>query len=192
MVTLAREPANVMNLAFWQGLAGALDELEADASVHGVIFASGLKRDIFTAGAPRCRAAAGRPVAGQQLDARPRVRRCRRAARAGNDLRQLYAPATSQEGYQRFMLAQNIFLARLYATRLATVASIRCSRRPRLALLIRGRPAAAPGLLCRASRPAWWEVLGQGRRADQSLCWQGRLPSGGLLPGPGLRLPRAD
>ena len=50
IVVLAREPANVMNLPFWQGLTRILDELEADTSVHGVIFTSGLKRDIFTAG----------------------------------------------------------------------------------------------------------------------------------------------
>lgn len=50
VVTLAKEPANVMDLAFWQGLTAILDELEADSSMHGVIFSSGLKRDIFTAG----------------------------------------------------------------------------------------------------------------------------------------------
>ena len=44
---------------------------------------------------------------------------------AGNDLKELYAPATSREAYNRFMLTQNLFLARLYGTRLATVASIR-------------------------------------------------------------------
>ena len=51
VITLAKEPANVMDLAFWEGLTALLDELEGDSSMHGVIFASGLKRDIFTAGA---------------------------------------------------------------------------------------------------------------------------------------------
>ena len=50
VITLAKEPANVMDLAFWEGLSAALAELEADSAMHGVIFTSGLKRDIFTAG----------------------------------------------------------------------------------------------------------------------------------------------
>lgn len=50
LIVLCREPVNTMNLAFWQQLASTLDELEADPSVRGVIFASGLKRDVFTAG----------------------------------------------------------------------------------------------------------------------------------------------
>ena len=51
VITLAKEPANVMDLAFWEDLTALLDELEGDSSMHGVIFTSGLKRDIFTAGA---------------------------------------------------------------------------------------------------------------------------------------------
>ena len=52
VVSLAREPANVMDLGFWQRLTAILDELEQDSDVRGVVFCSGLKRDIFTAG--RC------------------------------------------------------------------------------------------------------------------------------------------
>jgi 3,2-trans-enoyl-CoA isomerase len=50
VVTLCREPVNTMNLAMWQHLAATLDELEADPKVRGVIFQSGLQRDVFTAG----------------------------------------------------------------------------------------------------------------------------------------------
>ena len=50
VLTLAREPVNSMNLDLWRQLASALDALEADPSVRGVIFQSGLKRDVFTAG----------------------------------------------------------------------------------------------------------------------------------------------
>lgn len=50
IVHIAREPANVMDLEFWQQLTSAVEGLEQDADVRGVIFASGLQRDIFTAG----------------------------------------------------------------------------------------------------------------------------------------------
>ena len=49
-LTLCREPVNSMNLDLWHQLADALTQLEADKSVRGVIFQSGLKRDVFTAG----------------------------------------------------------------------------------------------------------------------------------------------
>eukprot|EP00803_Ostreobium_quekettii_P000378 evm.model.scf_540EXC.7 EVM.evm.TU.scf_540EXC.7 scf_540EXC:50731-52938(-) len=44
---------------------------------------------------------------------------------AGNDIRELYAPKTSLERYKRFWVTQNVFLARLYRSRLMTVAAIR-------------------------------------------------------------------
>lgn len=50
LVRLCREPANVMDLGFWQALAATLEELEADPATRGVVFISDLKRDIFTAG----------------------------------------------------------------------------------------------------------------------------------------------
>ena len=39
-----------MDGVFWGTLGDTLTALEADASVHGIIFSSGLKRDVFTAG----------------------------------------------------------------------------------------------------------------------------------------------
>lgn len=44
---------------------------------------------------------------------------------AGNDINELYAPKTSKERYQSFWVKQNRFLARLYASRLVTVAAVR-------------------------------------------------------------------
>ena len=76
----------------WQQLAAQLDELEKDRSVRGVVFRSGLQKDIFT---------------------------------AGNDITELYAPKTSLERYRDFWVTQNTFLAKLYRSRLVTVAAIR-------------------------------------------------------------------
>ncbi|MCX6128818.1 MAG: enoyl-CoA hydratase-related protein [Proteobacteria bacterium] len=50
LLTLCREPVNSMNLDLWRQLAAALDALEANPKVRGVIFQSGLKKDVFTAG----------------------------------------------------------------------------------------------------------------------------------------------
>ncbi|KAI3425765.1 hypothetical protein D9Q98_007740 [Chlorella vulgaris] len=50
LVVLCREPVNTMNLSFWQQLTAVLDELEADPAMRGIIFCSGLRRDVFTAG----------------------------------------------------------------------------------------------------------------------------------------------
>jgi 3,2-trans-enoyl-CoA isomerase len=50
IVTMAREPVNSMNLDMWTQLSDALSGLEADSAIRGVIFQSGLKRDVFTAG----------------------------------------------------------------------------------------------------------------------------------------------
>lgn len=92
VLEIVREPVNSMDLALWQQLAAALDELEADPQVRGVIFASGLRREVFT---------------------------------AGNDIKELFAPLTSQERYTEFWLTSNRFLARLYASPLVTIAAIR-------------------------------------------------------------------
>jgi 3,2-trans-enoyl-CoA isomerase len=67
IVTLLREPVNTMNLSMWEQLAETLDTLETNPKIRGVIFQSGLQRDVFT---------------------------------AGNDIMELYAPATSQERYR--------------------------------------------------------------------------------------------
>ena len=50
IVTLQREPVNTMNLAMWEQLLDTLGTLEANPRVRGVIFQSGLQRDVFTAG----------------------------------------------------------------------------------------------------------------------------------------------
>ena len=50
IVTLNREPVNTMNLSMWEQLSQTLDKLEADSKMRGVIFQSGLQRDVFTAG----------------------------------------------------------------------------------------------------------------------------------------------
>lgn len=52
IVTLSKEPVNSLDLAAWQALERALDRLEADPSVTGAIFASGLKRDVFSVMSP--------------------------------------------------------------------------------------------------------------------------------------------
>lgn len=44
---------------------------------------------------------------------------------AGNDLKELYAPLTTFENYQKFWLTSNRFLVKLHRSRLATVAAIR-------------------------------------------------------------------
>lgn len=43
---------------------------------------------------------------------------------AGNDLKELYAPATSHQRYKEFWKTSNVFLARLYASHLVTVAAV--------------------------------------------------------------------
>lgn len=50
VLTLAKEPVNTMDLGFWQELLVAFEALEADAEVRAVIFQSGLKKNVFTAG----------------------------------------------------------------------------------------------------------------------------------------------
>lgn len=92
VLSIKREPVNSMNLDLWRQLATHLDELEKDSSVRGVIFRSGLQKDVFT---------------------------------AGNDIMELYAPKTSLERYKDFWVTQNSFFARLYRTRLVTVAAVR-------------------------------------------------------------------
>ena len=47
---MGSEPVNSMTLELWTALSDALTELERDPKVRGVVFASELKKDIFTAG----------------------------------------------------------------------------------------------------------------------------------------------
>ncbi|WIA42748.1 hypothetical protein OEZ86_008691 [Tetradesmus obliquus] len=50
IISIAKEPVNSFDTAMWQALHAALQAVEADSSMRGVIIASGLQRDIFTAG----------------------------------------------------------------------------------------------------------------------------------------------
>lgn len=50
VVSLHNEPVNIMDRSFWQQLYDTFDGLEKDDSVRGVIFQSGLKRNVFAAG----------------------------------------------------------------------------------------------------------------------------------------------
>ncbi|ORX84061.1 ClpP/crotonase [Basidiobolus meristosporus CBS 931.73] len=50
VITIKREPVNSMNMDVWVQLLSALDELENNPKVRGVIFQSGISRPIFTAG----------------------------------------------------------------------------------------------------------------------------------------------
>ena len=49
-IQLCSEPVNVMDMAMWEGLMAALEQCEANPVVRGIIFSSGVKRDVFTAG----------------------------------------------------------------------------------------------------------------------------------------------
>lgn len=91
-IVLCREPVNSMNFAFWQRLSEVLHTCEQTEDIRGVIFCSGLKKPVFT---------------------------------AGNDLGELYAPATSRERYRRFWKMSNEFLCNLYMSPLLTVAAVR-------------------------------------------------------------------
>jgi 3,2-trans-enoyl-CoA isomerase len=49
-LTLAKEPVNSLDTAAWAALAAALAALEARADVKALVLASGLARDVFSAG----------------------------------------------------------------------------------------------------------------------------------------------
>jgi Delta3-Delta2-enoyl-CoA isomerase len=50
IVAIERDPVNSMNLELWIELQKTLDEAEENPKIRGIIFCSGLKRNIFTAG----------------------------------------------------------------------------------------------------------------------------------------------
>ena len=51
LVLLCHEPVNTMGLAVWRELAATLAQLEGEQpAVRGVVFASGVTRDVFSAG----------------------------------------------------------------------------------------------------------------------------------------------
>ena len=51
LVLLCHEPVNTMGLAMWRELGATLAQLEGEQpAVRGVVFASAIKRDVFSAG----------------------------------------------------------------------------------------------------------------------------------------------
>ena len=50
VVTIKREPVNSMNRDVWKQLLSTLKELENEKGMRAVVFRSGLKKDVFTAG----------------------------------------------------------------------------------------------------------------------------------------------
>ena len=91
VVWLGSEPVNSMTLELWQAMADTLDWLELDPNCSGLIFASELKKPIFT---------------------------------AGNNIKELHAPSTSQTRYAKFWSVQTTFLCRLLKSPLATACAI--------------------------------------------------------------------
>lgn len=91
-ICMARDPVNSMNLAFWKQLHDALKACESAPDIRGVIFYSGLKRAVFS---------------------------------AGNDINELYAPATTRQRYKLFWRSSNKFLTDLYVSPLLTISAVR-------------------------------------------------------------------
>jgi len=112
LVSLCREPVNTMDTAFWAELLALLDELEASFQERTAA-AAAAAGNAAPPSVPRVRAVIF--SSGLQRD----------VFTAGNDVRELYAPSTSRERYQKFWVLQNTFLSRLFASPLATVASWR-------------------------------------------------------------------
>jgi 3,2-trans-enoyl-CoA isomerase len=50
IISLKRDPVNSMNLDLWKQLTSEVQKCENDPTIRGVIFTSGLTRQIFTAG----------------------------------------------------------------------------------------------------------------------------------------------
>lgn len=50
VMMLDRPPVNAMNLELWEELLEAFEALEADPKVFGVVFASTVEKNVFTAG----------------------------------------------------------------------------------------------------------------------------------------------
>ena len=134
LVLLCHEPVNTMGLAVWRELAATLAQLEGEQpAVRGVVFASGVTRDVFSAGnninelyAPltskeryRCGGGGG----GGELEPEAAAKRtCLSVPPAA-------APSTHATAAcwccREFWVESNRFLARLYASPLVTVAAIR-------------------------------------------------------------------
>jgi len=50
VITMNRPPVNTLNTSMWTKLRDALESLEANKNIRGVIFRSGLTRSVFTSG----------------------------------------------------------------------------------------------------------------------------------------------
>src|SRR5213079_2164980 len=68
----------------------------------------------------------------EQLESNPSVRGVlftsalqRNVFTAGNDLQELYAPSTSLQRYKKFWAISNMFLAKLYTSKLLTIAGVK-------------------------------------------------------------------
>lgn len=101
IITIKREPVNSMNALLWSEIRQALESVEHLASssssgganaIKSVVFASGLSRDVFT---------------------------------AGNDLNELYAPATSESRFNHFWSEQTSCLLAILMSPLCTVAAVK-------------------------------------------------------------------
>ena len=88
---LGSEPVNSMTLDLWRSLLDALTTLEKDPAVRGVVFASALRKDIFT---------------------------------AGNDIKELHAPSTSEARYREFWRTQTTFPVSYTHLTLPTICSV--------------------------------------------------------------------
>ena len=118
-------------------LLATLEQLEADKAVRGVIWASGLKRDVFTAGNDlkvpfvqglgfsrmNCGCSPARP--GRPVLQRTCGKRSACASNSSACLQELHAPSTSRARHADFWVTQTTFLARLRRSPLITVAAIR-------------------------------------------------------------------
>lgn len=91
IVTLQKEPVNSMSLSLWEALKKEVDNLNADSSCRCIMFQSGLKKNVFT---------------------------------AGLDLKELYAPATSEERLKKFWRTLSETLIAVYSSKKLTVAAI--------------------------------------------------------------------
>ncbi|KAJ8902661.1 hypothetical protein NDN08_005981 [Rhodosorus marinus] len=92
VISINRPPVNAMSLELWSDLLDALEEVEGDESFRGAIFASGLKKNVFT---------------------------------AGIDLRELTREKTDEERLTKFWVTLTTFLAKVYRSRLFTIAAVK-------------------------------------------------------------------
>lgn len=91
VLTIAKEPVNSMSLSLWKELLASLESVEADNEVRAIVFRSGLKKNVFT---------------------------------AGLDIKELYAPSTSEERLREFWMTLSTVLTKIYSSPKVTIAAI--------------------------------------------------------------------